>query len=172
MSLKMRVFSSPLSSEKGSSSTFCNCHLKNGKDKAKIWPWLSYCVLNHLLAARSAVPFQWINSLFWPEGAQARNEFQRKQDTTFDDRTPKVDLWDWKVELRLPGKGDSNSHGARLVHLIITMITWIRTSRLSINNSLSLTLGRSSIAMTISSIPSVDLPSVNSLLIRCVFTLD
>ena len=32
----------------------------------------------------------------------------------------------------------SNSHGARPVHLIITMIQWIRTSRLSIKNSLSL----------------------------------
>jgi len=29
------------------------------------------------------------------------------------------------------------SHGARPVHLIITMIRWIRTSRLSIKNSLS-----------------------------------
>ena len=36
-----------------------------------------------------------------------------------------------------PGKGHSNSHGARPVHLIITMIKWIRTSRLSINSSLS-----------------------------------
>jgi len=34
--------------------------------------------------------------------------------------------------------GRSNSHGARPVHLIITMITWTRTSRLSITNSLSL----------------------------------
>jgi len=42
-----------------------------------------------------------------------------------------------KVDERQPGKGNSNSHGARPVHLIITMITWIRTSRLSINNSLS-----------------------------------
>ena len=32
--------------------------------------------------------------------------------------------------------GVSNSHGARPVHLIITMKTWIRTSRLSINSSL------------------------------------
>ena len=31
----------------------------------------------------------------------------------------------------------SNFHGARPVHLIITMIKWIRTSRLSIKNSLS-----------------------------------
>jgi len=30
----------------------------------------------------------------------------------------------------------ANSHGARPVHLIITMIKWIRTSRLPIKNSL------------------------------------
>jgi len=46
-------------------------------------------------------------------------------------------LRDRKVDVRLPGKGNSNSHGARQVHLIITMIKWIRTSRLSIKNSLS-----------------------------------
>ena len=40
-----------------------------------------------------------------------------------------------KVDVRLPGKGGSNSHGARPVHLIVTMIKWIRTSRLSIKNS-------------------------------------
>ena len=34
------------------------------------------------------------------------------------------------------GKGNSDSHGARPVHLIITMIKGIRTSRLSIKNSL------------------------------------
>jgi len=28
----------------------------------------------------------------------------------------------WKVDVRLPGKGNSNTHGARPVHLIITMI--------------------------------------------------
>jgi len=42
-----------------------------------------------------------------------------------------------KVDVRLPGKGNSNSHGARPDHLIITMMVWIRTSRLSIKNSLS-----------------------------------
>ena len=42
-----------------------------------------------------------------------------------------------KVYVRLPGKVNSNSHGARPVHLIITMIKWIRTSRLSIQNSFS-----------------------------------
>ena len=42
-----------------------------------------------------------------------------------------------KVEVRLPGKGNSNPHGARPVHLIIMMIKWTRTSRLSIKNFLS-----------------------------------
>ena len=43
-----------------------------------------------------------------------------------------------KVDVRLPGKGNSNSHGARPVHLMIRMIKWIRISRLSIKSSLSL----------------------------------
>ena len=34
-------------------------------------------------------------------------------------------------------KGNSNYHGARPVHHIISMIKWTQTSRLSINNSLS-----------------------------------
>jgi len=42
-----------------------------------------------------------------------------------------------EVDVRLPGKGNSNSHGARPVHVMITMISWIRTSRLSVKNSLS-----------------------------------
>ena len=42
-----------------------------------------------------------------------------------------------KVDVRLPAKGNPNSHGARPVHLIITMTKWIRTSGLSIKNSLS-----------------------------------
>ena len=42
-----------------------------------------------------------------------------------------------KIDVRLPGKGDSNSLGARPVHLIILMIRWIQTSRLQIKNSLS-----------------------------------
>ena len=42
-----------------------------------------------------------------------------------------------KVDERLPGKYNSNSHGARPVHLTITMMKWIRTSRLPIKNSLS-----------------------------------
>jgi len=47
------------------------------------------------------------------------------------------DLGHGKVDIRLPGKGNSNSHGARPVHRIITMIKWFRNSRLSIKNSLS-----------------------------------
>jgi len=42
-----------------------------------------------------------------------------------------------QIDVRLPGKGNSNFHGARPVHLIITMIKWIRTSRFSIKKSLS-----------------------------------
>ena len=42
-----------------------------------------------------------------------------------------------KVNKRLPKKRNSNFHGARPVHLIITMIKWIRTSRLSMKNFLS-----------------------------------
>ena len=45
------------------------------------------------------------------------------------------------VDVRLPGQGNSNSHSARPVHLIITMIKWIRTSRLSIKNSFSVEAG-------------------------------
>jgi len=41
------------------------------------------------------------------------------------------------LDVRLPGKGNSNSHGAKPVHLIITMIEWIRTNRLLIKNLLS-----------------------------------
>ena len=42
-----------------------------------------------------------------------------------------------KGDVRLPGKENSNSHGARPVHLIISMTSWIRTSRLSTKKSLS-----------------------------------
>ena len=43
-----------------------------------------------------------------------------------------------QVDVKLPEKVNSNSHGARPVHLIITMIKWIWTSGLSMKNSLSL----------------------------------
>ena len=59
----------------------------------------------------------------------------------FDQEPPDFSLLleDWSRGHRFalpPPKGNSNSNGARLVHLIITMIKWIRTSRLSIKNSL------------------------------------
>ena len=43
-----------------------------------------------------------------------------------------------KVDVGLLGEGNSNSHGARPVHQIISMVKWIRTRRLSIKNYLSL----------------------------------
>ena len=43
----------------------------------------------------------------------------------------------WKVDGRLPGKGNSNSHGARPVHQNISTIKWIRNSKLSIENPLT-----------------------------------
>ena len=46
-----------------------------------------------------------------------------------------------EVDVRVPGKGNASTHGARLVHLIILMIKLIRSSRLSIKNSLSIYLG-------------------------------
>ena len=42
-----------------------------------------------------------------------------------------------KVDIRLPGKGFPNFHDAGPVHLIITMIKWIQTNRLSIKNFFS-----------------------------------
>ena len=51
-----------------------------------------------------------------------------------------------KSAVRLPGKENSNSHGARPVHHIITMTKWIWTSRLAIKNSLSPTRRTTSIS--------------------------
>ena len=42
-----------------------------------------------------------------------------------------------KVDVRLPGKDHSNSHGAWPVHLIIMTIKWIWTSGLAIKYSLT-----------------------------------
>ena len=49
----------------------------------------------------------------------------REPRTVREGRTPKPVR---KVDVSLPGKGNSNSNGARPVHLIITMIKWIRTN--------------------------------------------
>ena len=42
-----------------------------------------------------------------------------------------------KLDTRLPVNGHYNFHGARPVRQIISMIKWTRTSRLSIDSSLS-----------------------------------
>jgi hypothetical protein len=47
--------------------------------------------------------------------------------TSIDSRKD-VSLFNRKLNVRLPGKGDSNSHGARPLHLIVTMMKWFRTS--------------------------------------------
>ena len=54
----------------------------------------------------------------------------RKHLFTFPTPHRKVDVW-------LPGKGNSNPHGARPIHQIITMMKWSWASRLSINKSRS-----------------------------------
>ena len=41
-----------------------------------------------------------------------------------------------KVDVRLPGKLNSNSYGVRPVHEIISMLKWVWTSRLLIKKSL------------------------------------
>jgi len=65
-----------------------------------------------------------------------------------------------KVDVRLPGKENSNSHGARPVHLIITTIKRLWTSRLSMKNSLS--LSRASIAARCSAACTLRLISPSS----------
>jgi len=45
------------------------------------------------------------------------------------------------ADVRLSGKGNSNSHGLKPVNQIISMMKWIRTSRFSTKNSLCLTGG-------------------------------
>ena len=64
-----------------------------------------------------------------------------------------------KVDIRLRGKGDSNSHGARPVH---QKHRWTRTSRLSIMNSLSLFLYLSVLGLVV--------PSFRALSGRLTFT--
>ena len=68
------------------------------------------------------------------------------------------------MDVRLRRKVNSNSHDARLVHPIITMIRWIRTSRLSMNNSLSRVGAEAMTSMGVSGARKVDvrLPKVDS----------
>ena len=90
------------------------------------------CVYKYVSA--NSVPFQTSSHSIRTINAEKRQSwcetvnFREREISTFAKRK-----YRWG-----PGKGHSNSHGARPVHLIITMIKWIRTSRLSIKNSLSL----------------------------------
>ena len=67
-----------------------------------------------------------------------------------------------KVDIRLPGKENSNSHGARPVHQIISIILWFRTSRLPIKNSLSLPIAGE---------PAIGMRGSGSYLTRCIYQL-
>ena len=73
-------------------------------------------------------------AIIWP-GLAYLFQFTRQRDS---DMTSMYDQRSRKVNVKLPGKGNSKSHGERPVHLIITMIKWIWTSRLSTKDSLSL----------------------------------
>ena len=63
-------------------------------------------------------------------------------------QTPTILNPNRKVDVRLLGEGNSHSHGAKTVHQIISMIKWIRTSRLSIKKSLSVRHTRISVKHT------------------------
>ena len=59
-------------------------------------------------------------------GFEALNQVVRlSRIATMDPTTALLRMADGKVDVRLPGKGNENSHGARPVHLIITMIKWM-----------------------------------------------
>ena len=86
------------------------------------------------LAAPHRAPYPGTTQSGWgSEGGDLR-------DRQGPDRPRDVDHLSRKVDVRLPGKGKSNSYDARPVHLIITRLQWIRTSRLSTKNSLSVSL--------------------------------
>ena len=66
-----------------------------------------------------------------PGPASLKTEMAVRERTCYELDTSQVDM-------RLPGKGNSSLRDARPVHLIITMIKWIRTSALSIKKCLSM----------------------------------
>ena len=68
----------------------------------------------------------------WPGGAEGRGDAEAGHAILSE----RCCVCVRKVDERQPRTGNSNSHGARLVHLIITMIKLSRTSKLSINHSL------------------------------------
>ena len=64
---------------------------------------------------------------------------------------PDAVSWYRKVGVRLSGKENANSLGARPVHLIITMLKWFRTSTLSTKNSLAVSWNISDIVASCNS---------------------
>ena len=72
------------------------------------------------------------------EVVPARSEATLSLSNAAEHQTRVLPLPRRKADIRLPGKGDSNSHDARPVHLIVSMLKWIRTSRSSIKNPLFL----------------------------------
>jgi len=80
-----------------------------------------------------------------PSCLDPRVQLQRVKVRDQNSKSPRA-KWSDKIRVgqRQGSDGDSNSHGARPVHLIITMIKWIRTSRLSIKNSLCRPMDRGS----------------------------
>ena len=53
------------------------------------------------------------------------------EDAVADERRVRLFGLVGKVDVRLPGKGNPNSHGARPVRPIISMLKWIRTVSLA-----------------------------------------
>ena len=82
-----------------------------------------------------------------------------------------------KVDIRLPGKRNSDSHGTRPVHQIISTIKWIRTRRLSIKNALSVLAGFTGASMSsrrdhmVLPQPSIPLPRPSILLPSRLFSI-
>ena len=68
---------------------------------------------------------------------------------------------------KLPGKGDLNSHGARPVHQIISLIKWTRTSRLSIKKSLSGRFAPPKLTLLLSAAILLAVPSGCSVRVQC-----
>ena len=66
-----------------------------------------------------------------------RNQPSHEVGTPYPGTTFTTSHVNQNVDARLPGKGNSNSYGARLVHRIITMMKCMWTSRLSVQNSSS-----------------------------------
>ena len=111
----------------------------NFEARARIWPRLSHTRHIRSTATPQARDVVW--RCRWVCGRRGPSEKERERaDSTRPSRymPPYSGLYmgsGRKVDVRLPEKGNSSSQGARPVHLIITVMRRIRTSRLSIKNS-------------------------------------